>query len=220
MIRIFFTTLLMVMMTAASVLAEVAREITWDDLVPPAQPLEEPFAHLTQNQRYDFQDLVYLLEFQEQNLLSEVSAEAEEAVELTHSLESQGLDVESLLAKYELVKAEIARRYEAVVEDLEGQFVRLPGYALPLEFSESGVNEFLLVPYVGACIHVPPPPRNQTVFVRLNDTFKVDDLYEPVWVVGRMTLTSTTKELSFVDGQADVAVGYTLNGTKIEPYEE
>lgn len=54
------------------------------------------------------------------------------------------------------------------VKSLDGQYVKLPGYVVPLESDEGGLlSEFLLVPWFGACIHVPPPPSNQIVFVRL-----------------------------------------------------
>jgi hypothetical protein len=52
-------------------------------------------------------------------------------------------------------------------QGLDGQNIRLPGYIVPLEVSEEGrTTEFLLVPYFGACIHVPPPPSNQIVHVK------------------------------------------------------
>ncbi|OHC44405.1 MAG: hypothetical protein A3J25_09630, partial [Pseudomonadales bacterium RIFCSPLOWO2_02_FULL_63_210] len=53
-----------------------------------------------------------------------------------------------------------------VVKELDGQAVKLPGYIVPLDVTDEGrVTEFLLVPYFGACIHVPPPPSNQIVHV-------------------------------------------------------
>jgi hypothetical protein len=39
---------------------------------------------------------------------------------------------------------------------------RGPGYMVPLEDNLREVTEFLLVPCPGACIHVPPPPPNQS----------------------------------------------------------
>ena len=48
---------------------------------------------------------------------------------------------------------------------LDGVTVRLPGYIIPVDLGADGVTSFVLVPYVGACIHVPPPPANQLVFV-------------------------------------------------------
>jgi hypothetical protein len=55
-----------------------------------------------------------------------------------------------------------------VRQDLQGTKVRLPGYVVPLEYSQGAIREFLLVPYFGACIHSPPPPANQIVLVRLD----------------------------------------------------
>ncbi len=49
---------------------------------------------------------------------------------------------------------------------LDGQMVRLHGYVVPLEDPKGELKEFLLVPYLGACIHTPPPPENQIVHVR------------------------------------------------------
>ena len=53
-------------------------------------------------------------------------------------------------------------------KSLDGATVRLPGFIIPLDARRDGVlDEFLLVPYFGACIHVPPPPPNQLVYVRM-----------------------------------------------------
>jgi ZIP family zinc transporter len=53
---------------------------------------------------------------------------------------------------------------------LQGKRVKLRGFVVPLDWkneeSELELAEFLLVPYFGACIHVPPPPANQIVHVR------------------------------------------------------
>ena len=103
---------------------------------------------------------------------------------------------------------------------LEGRLIRIPGYALPLEHKDFGVKDLLLVPYVGACIHVPPPPANQIVYVRLQDTHILESVYEPVWITGRVSLISSNKSLSFVDGVAGIETAYTLDGIKIEPYLE
>lgn len=52
-----------------------------------------------------------------------------------------------------------------VTEKYNGETVRIPGYIVPLEYDGSKIKQFLLVPYVGACIHVPPPPANQLIYV-------------------------------------------------------
>jgi hypothetical protein len=99
-----------------------------------------------------------------------------------------------------------------VVKSLNGQTVRLPGYIVPLEVSEEGrVTDFLLVPYFGACIHVPPPPPNQIVHVTSELGVKVDELYQPYWIEGPMQVKSSTTDL------ADA--GYQMEADKILIYE-
>ena len=116
--------------------------------------------------------------------------------------------------------AHVEERGKQVVPELNGKTVKLAGYLLPLEFSETGQSEFLLVPYIGACIHAPVPPPNQIVFIELNQSFKVDDLYTAVWVTGKMKTQISSKALFFVDGSADIPLGYTISGAQVEPYTE
>lgn len=99
-----------------------------------------------------------------------------------------------------------------VVQSLDGQHIRLPGYIVPLEVSESGRTiEFLLVPYFGACIHVPPPPSNQIVHVKSEVVVKLDELYQPYWIEGKMQVKPSSSEL------ADA--GYQMDAEKIYIYE-
>ena len=82
-----------------------------------------------------------------------------------------GDDVQSLsdnsVRAIELFNAyQEAVRSAPVVHELDGQKVRLPGFVVPLDFEDTEISEFLLVPYFGACIHVPPPPSNQIVYVK------------------------------------------------------
>ena len=99
-----------------------------------------------------------------------------------------------------------------VVPALDGQLIRLPGYIVPLEVSEDGrTTDFLLVPYFGACIHVPPPPSNQIVHVTSKEGVKLDELYQPYWIVGAMQVKASTSEL------ADA--GYQMDAQKIVVYE-
>lgn len=90
--------------------------------------------------------------------------------------------------------------------------VRLPGFIAPLEYEDDLITEFLLVPYFGACIHVPPPPANQTVLVKTanGQGIQAEDSYNPIWVMGKLTTKGTTTELA--------AAGYYIQGAIIEPY--
>ncbi|MEO0938922.1 MAG: DUF3299 domain-containing protein [Pseudomonadota bacterium] len=93
---------------------------------------------------------------------------------------------------------------------LEGAFIRMPGYIIPMEFSGRGVTEFIMVPYVGACIHVPPPPPNQLVYVTLEAPFASNGLWDAVWVTGTMRTETTDTHLA--------VIGYAMKATKIEVY--
>ncbi|WP_371917430.1 DUF3299 domain-containing protein [Pseudomonas sp. M30-35] len=99
-----------------------------------------------------------------------------------------------------------------VVKNLDGVAVKLPGYIVPLDATDEGrVTEFLLVPYFGACIHVPPPPSNQIVHITTELGVKLDTLYQPFWVEGPLKVEQSTSEL------ADA--GYQMSAQKIYPYE-
>ena len=69
---------------------------------------------------------------------------------------------------------------------LDGAAVKLPGYVVPLEEVQGELKEFLLVPYFGACIHTPPPPANQIVYVRVATPVKGFRMMDAVWVSGTL----------------------------------
>lgn len=99
-----------------------------------------------------------------------------------------------------------------VVAALDGQRVKLPGYIVPLDVTEEGrVTEFLLVPYFGACIHVPPPPSNQIVHVHAELGVLLDALYEPFWIEGPLKVEQSSSELA--------EAGYRMQADKIYAYE-
>lgn len=99
-----------------------------------------------------------------------------------------------------------------VREDLNGKKVRMPGFVIPLEGDSEVVTEFLLVPYFGACIHVPPPPPNQIVDVKFKNGAPITDLWQTVNVVGIL------KTETINHGLGETA--YLIEGIKIEPYKE
>lgn len=97
--------------------------------------------------------------------------------------------------------------------ELNGKIVRIPGFMVPLEDFAEEVTEFLLVPYFGACIHTPPPPPNQMVYVPMEGSRKTTlEYWNPVWIEGRLLI----REMDSPYG----AVSYQLVGQKITLYEE
>lgn len=99
-----------------------------------------------------------------------------------------------------------------VREDMDGREVKMPGFIVPVEADDRETTAFLLVPYYGACIHVPPPPANQTVYV-ITEVGKgaSPELFDVVWVSGTMSVKRIENDIA--------EAGYTLYATAIEPYE-
>lgn len=99
------------------------------------------------------------------------------------------------------------------VAALDGKAIRLGGYPVPLETDASGnTTEFFLVPYPGACIHVPPPPPNQLVLVRYAKGIPLEDIYSPLWVSGILRIENSSNDL------ADSA--YAMNADSVRLVDE
>lgn len=201
--------------------ALAARQVTWEELVPQLAPYDDPFEKLSEEQFYHLGLVFHVREVRARG--QPVNAVLAERAKLAEqALRESKIDVEALHAKRDEVRAERKRRAEAVVPTLDQQNVRMPGFVLPLEYSGKKVSEFLLVPWVGACIHTPPPPPNQIVHVRLKKSaeFEPTGQFQPVWVTGVMRAKASKVKLSLVDGSADIDFGYSLRGTAIENYKK
>lgn len=90
--------------------------------------------------------------------------------------------------------------------------VAIPGFAVPLEDDISKVEEFLLVPNRMACIHAPPPPPNQMVYIKMNEAISLKDFWGPIWVTGTLLITDAASKY----GKAM----FEMKGIEIRPYEE
>lgn len=100
-----------------------------------------------------------------------------------------------------------------IIAEYNNQRIRMPGFIVPLEFDDNmAITEFFLVPYFGACIHLPPPPPNQVVHVTYKKGLQTDVLYDPFWISG----TLKTRVV-----QTDIATAaYTLEAVAITTYDE
>ena len=96
---------------------------------------------------------------------------------------------------------------------IAGLAVRIPGFAVGVDTVPGEYNKtetFLFVPYQGACIHVPPPPPNQTVYVEMDSPVETDP-YFPVYLTGIITIEG--------GDNGTAAYSYKIEGHKITPYE-
>lgn len=102
----------------------------------------------------------------------------------------------------------------SVVPVFDGKAIRLPGFIVPLDFGDERqqVTRFFLVPYFGACIHLPPPPPNQIIYAEYDKGFKLESLYEPFWLSGVLSTTLTENDTA--------TSAYTIQVDRLEPYTE
>lgn len=98
------------------------------------------------------------------------------------------------------------------VPGLDGQKIKLAGYIVPSQTTEDGqLQEFFLVPYFGACIHVPPPPPNQIILARLEKPIPMTEIYDAFWITGTLKVEKTESEIA--------ATAYTMAVDEVKLYE-
>ncbi len=195
------------------------QEITWDDLVPAEAQFDDPFTKLDEDTLYELTLVAEVWDRLEagQKVDEQILASYRKRVE---GLEDDGVDVDGLIAMRDLVAEERITKTRLANKALDGKPVRIPGYLLPLEFVDGKITEFLLVPYVGACIHTPPPPPNQIVHVKTEDAYTSDgSLYTPVWVNGLIKTEQSQSSLNLIDGSADIPSSYVLEAISVEAYD-
>ncbi|WP_413558052.1 DUF3299 domain-containing protein [Bdellovibrio sp. HCB209] len=103
----------------------------------------------------------------------------------------------------------ITGKSSAELQALDGKVVKIPGFMVPLEDDQRQVVEFLLVPSPQACIHVPAPPPNQMVYVKMKKG--VPAMQGPLWLYG--TLKLVTKKSMYGDAS------FEITGEAVEPYK-
>ena len=100
-----------------------------------------------------------------------------------------------------------------IVSEMNGSAIRIPGFIVPLEFDDKQtITQFFLVPWFGACIHLPPPPPNQIILTNYAKGLKLESLYEPFWISGVLKTSLVENELA--------SAAYVLEMNTYEPYTE
>lgn len=98
-----------------------------------------------------------------------------------------------------------------IVVEMDQVRVRLPGYLVPLDVEGESLRTFLMVPYFGACIHVPPPPPNQVVYVEMPEAVSLEDPYGAHWVTGVMTTQASSTSMA--------EASYSMRGELVEVFD-
>jgi hypothetical protein len=220
MIKVATMLALVAMMMPVIDAEDAIRDVAWADLKTKVE-FDDPFEKLTQEQLMDLALYARVLRLEKQDgevkkVNEAMLAEKEQA---KAKLQKQGVDTDTLLARRAEITELRTKRANAGVPALNGKILRVSGFCLPLEYEGKKVKEFLLVPWVGACIHTPPPAPNQIVHVIANEPFAVKGMFSAVTVTGEMKVTSISKSLYLVDGKANIKLGYSMPKSFVEKFK-
>ena len=158
------------------------RTITWDDLSPP-------------------KELGTKMVFDKKSAVKGIPGESE--------FEGGKEELSMFLDDMDFMKS-MQRTGGFINAKLNKKNIKLAGYVTPLSFDGDKVTEFLFVPYKGACIHVPPPPANQIIYVKAAEGLETDSLFFPVWIIGVLRANSVSTVMA--------EVGYSIEKATVLPY--
>lgn len=91
-----------------------------------------------------------------------------------------------------------------------GKEVTIKGFMMPLDYDAKEVVEFLFMPYVPACMHVPPPPANQLILVKMKKGSKVKPSFYPIELSGKLA----------VEANADLESSFKMEGLKMKELKD
>lgn len=193
--------------------AQKATYIEWSDLK--LENNEEPviLPDLSQEQLIQIQEVFTLTHSDTKESKARIEV-------ISKTLQKEGVNAEEVLKLRDQYIAQKKREAELTTTQYDGQNVRMSGFIVPLNTSqEMVVNEFLLVPTAGACIHMPPPPANQVIRVSYPKGFAMRTIQYPVWIEGTIKSGLQSENLFIIDGRRDVTMGYSLEAVNVVDYD-
>ncbi|RWE78962.1 DUF3299 domain-containing protein [Mesorhizobium sp.] len=119
-------------------------------------------------------------------------------------------------ANLPMIAAKLLDHGETLSLNLQDKAIQLAGYALPVDRDGDLVYQFLLVPWTGACSHMPTPPPNQIVLVTPAHPYKMNEAYDPVAITGVLQPGMEKSQLFILDGVSIVQSGYTVRKAEVE----
>jgi len=97
--------------------------------------------------------------------------------------------------------------------EFNGRAVRIPGFIVPLDYDDhQTITSFFIVPFFGACLHLPPPPPNQIIYATFPKGLQLEALYDPFWIEGVMSTTLIENDVA--------TAAYSMAVLSYEPYSE
>lgn len=208
-----------VFLLSAGVIAKDVKQISWETLNEHVvkKEIANPFEDM---------DIEQIRKMQQIAIIEDIAASGQEVDETTkklgeqahQELTEQGIDVEALFVARTKIINQREQEFASTNPALNNADIEMQGFLLPLEFEGKKVKQFLLVPYVGACIHEPPPAPNQIVFATLKEAVEPPQLgmFTAIKVKGVIKSERVEPELNLVDGAKPIPTSYSLAVDEIE----
>ena len=203
--------------------AVAAEKIEWDELVDKeAQVFEDPYADLQYDQIDSLKTVIAKrAKLEDPSLTSNARAAAERALDAAVAhLADTGIDADWLISQRWIVADRREKAATAANPGLDGQSVKLAGYAIPAPMDADGTRIVYLVPERGMCSHMPPPNANQMVRARLTGDWNPSTMHEPVRLTGTLSVEETKYAFRIVDGEVLMRASYLLDVTGVEPIKD
>ena len=215
----FLTSVFVAVLLVATQASAEPEAVEFSDLADPfAVAFEDPYAAMGGNM---LTELKVLVQADEKLAGTDLDEETRTRLEARRAaaqdkLEENGHDVDVLLEqRWDVAKKrQNARMAQNPIFD--GVEVSISGYIIPAPPAADGSGFGYLVPQVGMCSHLPPPPPNQLVRVRLRADQQVESLYLPVRVTGLLRVEPSDETIFVLDGNSRMLSGWTLDAETVD----
>ncbi|WOH39216.1 DUF3299 domain-containing protein [Thalassotalea fonticola] len=204
---------------SSAVFGKEVQQVSWSTLNEHVQTkeIENPFENLEIEQIRMLQQVAIVDDITASG--QEIDEESKKLADTARkTLTEQGIDIKSMFKIREEIITQREMEFQSTNPALDNQNIEMSGFLLPLEFEGKKIKEFLLVPYVGACIHEPPPAPNQIVYAKLQTPIEPPTLsmFTAIKVNGLMKSELVSPELNLVDGAKQIPTSYTLTVDSVE----
>lgn len=216
--RCSFLTALLLFFYVAPVFGD-ARIVSWEELGAGSDiEFNDPIGQLSEGQLRDLRIIVRIRWLIANNKSEPDGVSAKEERRLVKQLADQGIDVDWLLSQREEVAKQRYNKLDSTRPEVVDAVIRIHGYVMPLLPEQAEVRDFLLLPWVAPCSHLPPPVANQVIRVTIDPGIDHRDRFDPVWIEGVLRYDPGAYALFLVDGISHIEADYTLEGKFIAEY--
>lgn len=190
--------------------------LKWKDLLA-KQERQDPYLDLPDDARLNL-----MMAATGRQILKTVPGSAVPVVEfrvdsLVQLLAGQGIDVATIDRFHADMMSSFVYKTENIRKELNGKLIGIPGYLLPLNKKNELATEFLLVPWLGECMHN-PRAKNQVIHVSVKNGYQCISDYDYVIVEGQIYVEDKASELYLEGDSANIPSGYSILHGRIMPY--